>query len=319
MPSPKVIALVLNWNLVDDTLHCVESLRQSDYAHLEVVVVDNGSDPPLFQQLCSGLPNGTTLLRSEENLGFAAGNNLGLRYALDHGADYVFVINNDTLVDPVMVSQVVAAAQANPQAGLLGPIIYYMSAPDSVWFAGYRFSHGIYVLRRGLRLSAPLKPVEDVDFVSGCGVLMSRALLEKVGLFATDYFMYYEDLDLCFRAREAGFRILCVTGARMWHAVSTSTGGTDSPLKQYYQVKSSLIFYRRHFSGVKLWLNVGLRYAHAGYTLIGALLRGRLKWAAVKLFLQGSREGFQPLSMASRTATPSTGQNIEFLATERRD
>jgi GT2 family glycosyltransferase len=294
MPLPKVVAIVLNWNLVDDTQRCVTSLQDSDYENLAVLVVDNGSELACYTQLRARLPANVCLLRSEVNLGFAEGNNLGLRRALERGADYVLIINNDTVVDPTMVSQLVTAAEAQPAAGLLGPIIYYLGSPDQVWFAGYRFSHGIYVLRRGLRLTPPLRPVEEVDFVSGCCMLMRREALERVGFFARDYFMYYEDLDLCFRVKEAGFKIFCVTGAKMWHAVSASTGGAESPMKQYYQVKSSLIFYRKHSRGLKRWLNISLRLGHAGVTLAKAVLQGRLKPAAIRMFWRGFREGWQP-------------------------
>ena len=293
MALPKVIAVVLNWNRVDDTQRCVLSLAQSDYSNLEVLVVDNGSDRALYEQLLAALPPVAHLLRSEKNLGFAAGNNLGLCHALEQGADYALVINNDTVVDPAMIGQLVTAAEAQTEAALLGPLIYYLNEPGQVWFAGYRFSHGLYILRRGLRLAPPLKPVEEVDFVSGCCMLMRRAMLERVGLFSNEYFMYYEDLDLCFRVKAAGYKILCVTGAQMWHAVSASTGGTESPLKQYYQVKSSLIFYRKHSHGLKRVLNIILRLGHAGITLINAVLHGRLKPAAIRMFLRGFREGWQ--------------------------
>ena len=137
MPVPQVMAIVLNWNLLDDTCRCVSSLRQSDYPNLTLAVVDNGSDPDLYSQLRSRLTEDVALLRSELNLGFAEGNNLGLRYALEHGADYVLVINNDTVVAPDMVRRLVAVAEAQPDAGLLGPVIYYLQPPDQVWFAGY--------------------------------------------------------------------------------------------------------------------------------------------------------------------------------------
>jgi hypothetical protein len=316
---PKVVAVVLNWNLIEDTRRCAASLLDSDYQNLDVLVVDNGSEAACYESLQAVLPAKVHVLRSDVNLGFAEGNNLGLRYALEQGADYALVINNDTIVEATMVSQLVAAAQNDPQAGLVGPIIYYLSWPNQVWFAGYRFSHGIYVLRRGLRLTPPLQPYEEVDFVSGCCVLMSRALLEQVGFFSSEYFMYYEDVDLCFRTKAAGFKILCVTGAKMWHAVSASSGGADSPIKQYYQVKSSLIFYRKHFSGIKLWVNVGLRYSHAAYTLVKAVLRGRLKWESIRLFLKGSREGFQTVPVTSQAAPQLTDQNIQRLAADRKD
>ena len=314
MPVPQVMAIVLNWNLLDDTCRCVSSLRQSDYPNLTLAVVDNGSDPDLYSQLRSRLTEDVALLRSEMNLGFAEGNNLGLRYALEHGADYVLVINNDTVVAPDMVRRLVAVAEAQPDAGLLGPVIYYLQPPDQVWFAGYRFSHGIYVLRRGFHLTSPIQPTEDVDFVSGCGMLIRRSVLEQVGMFPNEYFMYYEDVDLCFRVKAAGMKIVCVPDAHMWHAVSTSSGGPDSPIKQYYQVKSSLIFYRKHFRGLKLWLNVALRFGHAVFTLSKAIVRGQLRWDAVKMFLVGTQEGWRqpvhPLPTEARPISPIVERSL---------
>jgi GT2 family glycosyltransferase len=308
MSVPQVMVIVLNWNLLDDTCRCVSSLRQSDYPNLTLVVVDNGSDPNLYSELRSRLSDDVKLLRSEMNLGFAEGNNLGLRYALEQSADYVLVINNDTVVAPDMVRRLVAVAEAQPDAGLLGPVIYYLQAPEQVWFAGYRFSHGIYILRRGLHLTSPIQPTQDVDFVSGCGMLIRRSVLEQVGMFSNEYFMYYEDVDLCFRVKAAGMRIVCVTDAHMWHAVSTSSGGPDSPIKQYYQVKSSLIFYRKHFRGLKLWLNIALRFGHAAFTLFKAIVRRQLKWDAVKMFLLGTQEGWRlpvhPLLSETKPISP---------------
>lgn len=295
MQTPKVIAIVLNWNRPDDTRRCVLSLRRSDYANMGVIVVDNGSESDLYARMRAELPD-VEFLRSEVNLGFAGGNNLGLRYALAHDADYALVINNDTVVDPTMLSQLVAAAEAHPNAGLVGPIIYFLDCPNAVWFAGYRFTHGIYLLRRGLHLSPPIQPVEQVDFVSACGMLIRRAVLEQVGLFCDEYFMYYEDLDLCFRVKSAGMSIICVTGARMWHAISASSGGADSPIKQYYQVRSSLIFYRKYSHGLKFWLNVSLRLAHAFATLVSAVIRGQLRVGSIGMFVRGIIGGWrQPL------------------------
>jgi len=294
MRIPKVIVIVLNWNRPDDTLRCIQSIKRSDYKNMQIVVVDNGSSVELYTRLRAALPD-VEFLRSEVNLGFAKGNNLGLRYALAQAADYALVINNDTIVDPHMVSQLVAAAEVHPNAGLVGPIIYYLDHPNRVWFAGYRFSYGIYFLRRGLHLRPPLQAVEEVDFVSGCGMLIRRSVLERIGLFSEDYFMYYEDLDLSFRVKMAGMSIICVTGARMWHAVSASAGGPDSPLKQYYQVKSSLVFYRKHSRGLKFWINLLLRLAHAFTTMLYAVLCGRLKVASIPMFIKGLTEGLRKL------------------------
>lgn len=291
--APLVVALILNWNLPEDTFKCVASLRKSLYPNLRILVIDNGSTPENYQRLRSLVREpDAEILRLDKNLGFAAGNNVGLRKALQMGAAYAFVLNNDTVVDPAMLGQLVDVAQTDPRIALAGPIIYYEDAPEKVWFAGYRFTHDIYVLRRGLRLKPPIRPVEDVDFVSGCGVLMRCAALAHHGLFAEDYFMYYEDVDLCMRYKKAEQRIVCVTAASMWHAVSLSSGGTDSPAKQYLQVRSSLIFYRRHFRGPKLWLNLALRFGHVFYTLAKAVLRGKVNLKALRPYLKGVREGW---------------------------
>jgi GT2 family glycosyltransferase len=287
--QPLVYAVILNWNRPDDTRACLDSLALADYPRLKMLVVDNGSDHEQAQAL-RVQEFGAEVLWLDRNYGFAEGNNRGMKYALEHGADLVLLLNNDTTVDPHMVSELVRVAQGDACVGIAGPIIYYADAPDSVWFAGMRFRTGLYVVRRGLHLKPPLSPAEEVDFISGCGMLIHRSVLESVGFLSSDYFMYYEDLDYCVRAQRAGFKLVCATQARMWHAVSSSTGGKDSPLKQYYQVKSSLIFYRQHTRGIMYLVNVALRFGHAAWVSLITILRGKLRREAVCYYLKGIRE-----------------------------
>jgi len=287
--QPLVYAIVLNWNRPDDTYACLASLARSDYPALKILVVDNGSGPEQVRMLRAHEFD-IEILWLERNYGFAEGNNRGIQYALEHGADFVLLINNDTTVDPGMVSELMRMVQLDPLVGVEGPIIYYADLPDKVWFAGMRFRRNLYVVRRGLHLKPPLKPVEEVDFISGCGMLIRRSVLERIGFLSPDYFMYYEDLDFCVRAKQAGFKLMCATQARMWHKVSASTGGVDSPLKQYYQVKSSLIFYRRHTHGIMYWLNVLLRFAHAAWATVRAVLQGRLRQEAIMHYFKGIQE-----------------------------
>lgn len=292
MANTSVWAVILNWNLPVDTNQCVASLQQSDYSNLTVVVVDNGSTPENLAALTTEA-QGAVLVRSAENLGFAGGCNLGIRYALDHGADYVFLINNDTTVAPDMLSRLVAAQEADPTLGVVGPLIYYADPADEVWFSGQRFWKQLYVVRRGLHLSDVTKPLEEADFISGCGMLAPRRVWEQVGLLAPEYFMYYEDLDFCIRAKKQGYRVACVPQAKMWHAVSKSSGGMDSPHKQRLQVQSSLIFFWRHTDGLWFVLNASIRIAHAGYSMLRALLRGTLKWATIREFIGGIAKGWK--------------------------
>lgn len=301
MRTPQVLAVVVNWNDPESTRRCIQSLVKSDYANMRVVIVDNGSNPELYARLQTDLPD-MEILRSDVNLGFPGGANVGLRYVLTQDADYALILNNDTLIDPMMVSQLVQAAEENPNAGLVGPVIYYLDHPDKVWFAGERFLFGIYPLRRSLRLSPSNKAVEEVDFISGCATLIPRSVLENIGLFPSDYFMYYDDIDLSVRVKAAGKNLLCVTGARMWHAVSISYGGPDSPIKQYFQAKSSFIFYRKYSKGLRLWINLIVHFAHAFFTVVKALLLGKLKIRSIGMFLKGVLEGWrQPLLEGRRS------------------
>lgn len=295
--APTVWVVVLNWNLPEDTRRCVESLRASDYPALKVVVVDNGSDVDKYEGLCRAV-KGAEIVRSETNLGFGVGSNLGIQHALEQGAVYILLVNNDTVVDAQMVETLVEPMEADRSIGLAGPIIYYLGEPEKVWFAGCRIRGQLYILRRGLRLKPPLKPVEYVDFVSGCGMLLRRETVEQIGMFSPEYFMYYEDLDLCLRAKQAGWKIACVTDAKMWHAVSTSSGGPESPLRQYHQVRSSLIFYRRYTRGLMFIVNMGLRLAHAIYSSLGYLLRKGVSGPMLRHYLRGFREGLGSLDNA---------------------
>lgn len=266
-----VWAIVLNWNRAADTRRCVESLQASDYAAVRVLVVDNGSAPDQSAELRHTLSDDVQLIRSPTNLGFGAGNNLGIQSALEQGAAYVLLCNNDTIVDTSMIGLVVRAMDADPSIGIAGPIVYYLNEPTCVWLAGYRFHGRFYAVPSGLHLKPPLRPVEPVDFVSGCGMFIQREMVQQIGMFSPDFFMYCEDLDLCLRAQRAGWKIACVTDAKMWHQVSASLGGALSLRKQYHQIRSSWIVYRRHTRGIMLIANMGFRLIHSLYILVRRL------------------------------------------------
>lgn len=292
MKSPLVIAVVVNWNQPDYTIRCVQSLRESDYRHLRVIVVDNGSSPAVYARLRDGV-RGPELIRSEVNLGFGAGSNLAIRRALASNADHVLVTNNDTVVDSRMISRLVEAADRHPEAGLIGPLIHHLDRPERVWLQGYRSltAQGVirYLLRRGLPRIVPGRPVQEIDFLSGCCALIPRSVLEEVGLFAEEYFMYYEDVDLCMRVKRAGRRVLCVTDARMWHAVGASSGGEESLQKQYYQTRSGFLFYRTHSRGAVRALHASLRIGHAAVVIAAGILRGRVKLGAAVALVRALR------------------------------
>ena len=286
--QPSVWIIVLNWNRPQDTLQCVSSLRLLDYPSYRILIVDNGSTDDSVEQFRE--LTGVELLVSEENAGFGVGNNLGIEYALAHGAEYTLLLNNDTTVSPSLISNLVRIAEADAQIGIVGPTIYYAGDPSQVWFSGMRFRFGLYVIRVGPRLGKQRAAIEVVDFVSGCGMLVRRELWNNVGLFDPRFFMYYEDLDLCVRAAKAGYRIVSTTQAHMWHALSASTGGPDSPMKQYYQVKSTFLFCEKHTRGLTRVVTLSIRLTHAGWMAVRQVARGRLPREAIRLYLKGIAE-----------------------------
>jgi GT2 family glycosyltransferase len=286
---PRVGIVIPAWNALDYTLACLDSLKRLDHPSVEVILVDNGSTDGTSERVAAAHPD-VTVLRNEQNRGFAHACNQGLAEAFGRGCDYAFLLNNDTIVAPDLLTELLRVASAHPNAAMFGPRICYASQPEKPWFTGMRFPRPIYIVRTQPQHQVQSAVPAPVDFISGCGMLIARRLYERIGGMNEAYFMYYEDLDYCLTARKAGFDILYVPDARMWHAVSVSSGGKDSPLKQYFQVKSAIIFTRRHTRGIWRPLNLGIRFGHAGYTALGHLLRGRLQPAAIREYLRGVRE-----------------------------
>jgi GT2 family glycosyltransferase len=293
MMAPLVIAVVLNWNRRDDTLACVASLLRSTYEPLHVLVCDNGSVDDTPAAVRSVYPS-VEVLELGYNRGFAGGANAGLRHALAVGAEYVLALNNDTFVEPAMIERLVEATAFD--VGIVAPLIYYASAPDTIWSAGGLRSRWtleqIYDLR-GQCDPGTWPPVLARDFVPGCAMLISRTILESVGLFDERFFMYYEDSDLCLRVRQAGYRILLVPGAKMWHKVAASSGGSDSPSERYAMARSSVLFFRKHVRGWQWLIITFYRIGSALKTTI-RLLRYR-KVVAATAYWRGLLAGIASL------------------------
>jgi hypothetical protein len=239
---PTVTIVVLNWNNLPDTIECLESLRAVTYPALRLLVVDNGSTDGSEAALRARFP-GLDVLQTGENLGFAGGNNAGIRRAFSDGTDHVLLLNNDTAVDPGFVTALVEAARANPRAGLLSSKILFFDRPDVIWFAGASFHPRLGWGRHrghGQRDVGQFDLVEETDRATGCSVLATRAFCEQVGLLRDEYFCYAEDLEWSLRARALGFQVLYVPESRVWHKVSRSTGGALSTAAVRYQTRNLL-------------------------------------------------------------------------------
>jgi GT2 family glycosyltransferase len=219
--DPRVTAVVLNWNNEHDTKACVDSLLVQDCPALRILIVDNGSPDGSGPRLRARYPN-LDYLQADKNLGYCGGNNRGIKQAVDSGADYVLVINNDTVLDKTCVRELMRAADGE-KIGAVGAKILRYDAPDKIWFAGGKFDRMKAIgLHPGENLpDADPREMQtrDVSFLTGCCLLFPDAALREVGVFREDFFAYCEDVEWGLRAAKHGKRLVYAPAARLRHRV----------------------------------------------------------------------------------------------------
>jgi len=239
--------IVLNWNGREDTLACLDALSRVDAPDdTEVLVVDNGSEDGSEDAIRSAWPT-VGFLQTGSNLGFAGGNNAGIARALELGARSVLLLNNDTEVEADFLRPMLTELDATPRTGIVGARIAYYHAPDRLWaYGGGRFDVSTGWVRHLQQNPAP-QPLDAPGarrfYVTGCAMLLRRELLEEVGFLSTEYFHFCEDVDLCLRARRAGWELRVADGARLRHKVSATTR-VASPAFLYYNLRSRLTLVR---------------------------------------------------------------------------
>jgi GT2 family glycosyltransferase len=250
--SPRVVALILNRNRKHDTVECLASLAQTTYANIETVVLDNASEDGSPAFIRDRFP-AVTIVETGGNLGYAAGNNVGLRLALARGADYALVLNEDTVQAPDCLAQLVAAAETHPEAAFFGPLVYHFSEPEVIQSAGGLMSSGWRFSHRGQneRDDGQYRSIEPVAWISGCALLIRMAALPSIGLFDEDFFLYCEELEWCVRAGEAGFSGLVVPAARLWHK-GVRRDYQPSPRVTYLMARNHLLMLKKHRAGARV-------------------------------------------------------------------
>lgn len=270
-----VDVVILNWNGWLDTIACLESLQRQDYHHFNLLVVDNDSTDGSVERIKQAMPS-LEILQTGANLGFSGGCNAGIKLALARGADYVWLINSDATVDSGALSALVRVAEQNPALGAVGSVLYEADQHDRIqlWGGG---TVNLWLGRSQHRISpGPL------DFISGASVLLRGTALEKIGLFdQATFFMYWEDTNLGFRLRQAGWQLAVAEDSRVWHKQSASLGKRSPALDEHF-TQSAVRFFRRHapipFVPISLLLGMML----AKRIVMGEMSRAR---AVLKGFL----------------------------------
>jgi GT2 family glycosyltransferase len=307
--SPSVWIVVLNWNGLSDTLVCLESLRDLQYTQRRVVVVDNGStDGSLYALRSAESRLSIEIIDAGRNLGYAGGNNLGTRHALDRGADFILILNNDTTVDRMLLDELLTAEGRHPEAGCFGPWIYYMDDPDRLWFtrSEWETEAAAFTARSKGRLASELaKESANTEYVCGAALFFRSGVARKIGLLDERFFLVYEDSDWGFRARRAGFECIAVPSAKVWHKIGTSFGSEESPLRTYFSSRNKLLWAEKNLSR-REWLRIlsgSMRRLSPGLGLETSEADSRHKallWGISEFARELSRKRYDPQEIAHR-------------------
>lgn len=281
----KVFISILNFNGKKNTLECIESLRKISISNVEltVLIIDNASTEELVLGDIPSENMDLKLIREEKNLGFSGGHNVGIKYAITRNADYLLILNNDTYVDKSFLEELLKIAEKDAQIGILSPKIYFAPGFEFhrsrykknetgkvFWYAGGEMDwDNIIGHHRGVDEvdNGQFDKTEETELATGCCMMIKKEVFDKVGMFDDKYFLYYEDADLCMRAKKNGFKIMYTSKSVIWHKNAGSAGGSGSVLQDYYITRNRLLF--------------GFRYAPARSKLalfrenLSLLFRGR--------------------------------------------
>lgn len=302
--APLVYAVVLTFNHYEDTHESLTSIQQLNYKNLKILVVDNGSTDGTPEKVQADFPE-VEVIETGHNLGVPWGYNVGFSYTLQAGAEYVLMLNNDTVVDPQLLMHLMAAGEPDPQAGIMVPKILYYDDPEVVWSVGgrYRKFPPAHVILGQDRPSSEFDEPFYLEYALSCGLLIHRRAFESAGLFDPGYFFFFDDWDFTHRVRAHGLHIIFVPEAEMWHKVSKST--RDSNKASFFWKtwgESSARFYRRH--GRPVWLSLPV---HIGYIMVREFIKGNGRM--LKHFWAGVRAGLSkplgPIPPADSIPLPS--------------
>jgi GT2 family glycosyltransferase len=255
-----VAVIILNWNAYMDTFECLKSLEHLTYTHFHIFLVDNDSKDDSFKKLQQDYEKGKfnlsiTFIQTAANLGFAGGNNVGIKAAYNRGYQYFWLLNNDTVVDSNALTPLVDAIKNYEGVGIVGSKIYYYGT-KKIWFAGGKVNKWTGKTKHiGYReeFSKKHNNTIEVDYITGCSLLFRKELINQLGYMSEDYFLYYEETEYNLKTKMGGWKILFIPESIVYHKVSNSSGGEENiaPYYDYYDLRNSFILIKRTQSNLK--------------------------------------------------------------------
>lgn len=304
--KPHVAIIILNWNGLKDTIECLESLGRIDYPNYKLVVVDNGSEGDDVRILREKFASYIDVVENDRNYGYAEGNNIGIRYVLSSSdPDYILILNNDTTVDVSFLTELIKAAENDPLVGILGPKVYFYFEPNKIQSAGARihWRTGEVSLIGWREIDVgQFDETREVEWVSGCAFLIRIKTIEEIGLMHAVYFTYFEDTDLCVRCRKAGYRVVYVPRARIWHKQQLDVRQVNA-LQWYYATRNRFLFMRRNATFSQFVAFLAHTFRMSGVISVSLLIRRK----EPKLLFGYYRGLFEGIRLAATQRTRSRG------------
>lgn len=290
--QPRVSIVILNWNSYQVTLDCLLSLQKIDYPNFEMVVVDNGSVDGSPAKLLKNVPE-IRLIQNPTNLGFAGGCNVGMRDALHRGTGYILLLNNDTIVSPDFLSQLVRVAESDEKIGAVSPKVLFFDHPDRLNYAGgehtrWRLFPKVFGLRQ--LDDGRYDKLREVSFLTGCAFLIKAEVVRKIGVMEEIYFHFYEDIEWSLRVVKAGFTAFYVPSAKIWHKEHYVTDKNQgNGFIEFNLARANMIFARKHVP-LRLWpLKMPFFVAWMGYRTL--VFSSRWDWQKVWSLYKGFLAG----------------------------
>lgn len=260
MKKKKIFALTLNFNNSDVTLNFLNSLKTLNTEGLElaVVIIDNSTKEKIRIKESDFSDLNLKIIDPLKNTGFAGGNNIAIKNALQNGADYLLIINNDVVVEKNLLVELIKTADADAKIGMVAPKIYFAKGFEFhkdrykskdlgkvLWYAGGKIDwQNMLCSHRGVDEvdKGQYEKTEETEFTTGCCMLVKKEVFQKIGFFDEKYFLYFEDADLSQRANKAGFKIVYQPKAILWHENAGSVGGSGSNIQDYFITRNRMLF-----------------------------------------------------------------------------
>jgi GT2 family glycosyltransferase len=251
---PTIFTVILNTNRREDTLACLASLAETTYPANQTIVLDNASSDGSVPAIRAQFPE-VQIIELEQNRGYAGNNNVGIQAVVEQGADWVLVLNEDTILASDCLSQLINVGQSDPAIGILGPMVYHHDEPNIIQSAGGhlgRFWYSSHLGQNELDRGQFSQP-RDTEWISGCAILIRRAVIEQIGLLDERFFYYWEETEYCVRARRHGWQVVHVPQARLWHK-GVQRDYSPAPSVTYYSTRNRFLLLAKHRASIFVWL-----------------------------------------------------------------